>query len=91
MTYPLIGNYGIPDKALWESERLQINGLVVSDYIDTPSHFQSKQTLSEWLRKNKIPGIIIKDTRKLAQHLRDKGVQLGKITVEEDKIGRAHV
>jgi carbamoyl-phosphate synthase small subunit len=84
MTYPLIGNYGVPDKALWESERLQINGLVVSDYIDTPSHFQSKQTLSEWLRKNKIPGIVIKDTRKLAQHLRDKGVQLGKIKVDKD-------
>lgn len=84
MTYPLIGNYGVPDKALWESDRLQITGLVVSDYIDTPSHFQSKQTLSEWLRKNKIPGIVIKDTRKLAQHLRDRGVMLGKIKVDKD-------
>ena len=38
MTYPLIGNYGIPDKSLWESDRLQIAGLIVSTYNDTPSH-----------------------------------------------------
>ena len=42
MTYPLIGNYGVPSKDQWESDTLQINGLIVSDYIDTPSHFQNK-------------------------------------------------
>src|SRR5579859_2823897 len=54
MTYPLIGNYGVPSKETWESDKLQINGLIVSDYIDTPSHFQSNRTLSEWLKKEKI-------------------------------------
>src|SRR5437016_6160784 len=61
MTYPIIGNYGVPEKELWESEKLQINGLIVSNYIDTPSHFQSKMTLSEWLKKEKIPALVIKD------------------------------
>ncbi len=42
MTYPIVGSYGIPDKSLWESDRIQVSGLIVSDYIDTPSHF-SKQ------------------------------------------------
>src|SRR5258706_5401377 len=51
MTYPLIGNYGVPDMKLWESHKLQIAGLIVSDYIDTPSHFQSAMTLGEWLKK----------------------------------------
>src|SRR6185437_13832754 len=77
MTYPIIGNYGIPSKDLWESDKLQINGLIISNYIDTPSHFQSKMTLSEWLKKEKIPALEIKDTRLLTQHLREKGVMLG--------------
>src|SRR5882724_12927842 len=46
MTYPIIGNYGVPEKDLWESDKLQINGLIVSNYIDTPSHFQSIMPLS---------------------------------------------
>lgn len=79
MTYPLIGNYGVPDKKLWESDKLQIAGLIVSDYIDTPSHFESKMTLGQWLKKEKIPALIIKDTRFLTQHLREKGTMLGKI------------
>lgn len=84
MTYPIIGNYGVPEKSLWESEKLQINGLIVSNYIDTPSHFQSKQTLSSWLKKEKIPALEIKDTRALTQQLRSKGVMLGKIIINKD-------
>src|SRR3989344_248565 len=48
LTYPLVGNYGVPDKDFWESDRIMVEGLVVSSYIDTPSHYQSKKTLSEW-------------------------------------------
>ncbi|SRR6266568_2470409 len=84
MTYPIIGNYGIPGKDLWESDNLQINGLIVSDYIDTPSHFQSKMTLAEWLKKEKIPALVIKNTRALTQQLRSKGVMLGKIIIGKD-------
>lgn len=84
MTYPLLGNYGVPGPALWESYKVQIAGLVVSDYIDTPSHFQSKQTLSQWLKKAKVPLIEIKDTRFLTQNLREKGTMLGKIIVDKD-------
>ena len=84
MTYPIIGNYGVPEKELWESDKLQINGLIVSDYIDTPSHFQSKQTLASWLKKEKIPALEIKDTRALTQLLREKGVMLGKIILDKD-------
>lgn len=83
MTYPLIGNYGVPKKELWESEKLQINGLIVSDYIDTPTHFQSNMTLAQWLTKENIPGLVIKDTRALTQHLRSSGVMLGKIIIDK--------
>lgn len=84
MTYPLIGNYGVPDKSFWESKKLQISGLIISDYIDTPSHRESKMTLSQWLIKEKIPALIIKDTRFLTQQLRSKGVMLGKIIFGKD-------
>ncbi len=84
MTYPLLGNYGVPEKALWESEKVQIAGLIVSNYIDTPSHFQSKMSLAKWLQKAKVPALEIKDTRALTQHLRNKGVMLGKMIIDKD-------
>src|SRR3990167_2987172 len=79
LTYPLVGNYGIPDKKFWESAQIMVSGLIVSDYIDTPYHFQSKQTLGEWLKSENIPALVIKDTRLLAQIIREKGTLLGKI------------
>ncbi len=81
MTYPLIGNYGVPKSELWESEKIQIAGLVVSSYIDTPSHHASTMTLSKWLKKEGVPAVEIKDTRMLTQKLRSEGVSLGKIVV----------
>jgi len=83
-TYPIIGSYGVPDKKYWESDRIHVPGLIVSQYIDTPSHFQSKMTLGEWLKKEKIPGLVIADTRYLTQKLRDEGVQLAKIVFTKD-------
>lgn len=79
MTYPLQGNYGVPEKERWESGHIQVSGLIVSSYIDTPSHFESKRTLSQWLEAENIPALEIKDTRALTQKLRTTGVMLGKI------------
>lgn len=84
LTYPLIGNYGVPDKKYWESPGIKISGLIVSDYNKTPSHFLSKQSLAEWLMAEGIPALEIKDTRALTQKLRDQGSQLGKIIIEKD-------
>lgn len=84
LTYPLIGNYGVPDKKFWESDSIKITGLIVSNYIDTPSYFQSKITLSSWLKKEKIPALEITDTRLLTQKVRRTGTILGKIVFEKD-------
>src|SRR3989344_3833919 len=81
LTYPLIGNYGVPEKELWESKKIQVSGLVVCNYIDTPSHHAMQMTLQEWLKKENIPALEIKDTRILTQKLRDEGVSLGKIII----------
>ena len=84
LTYPLIGNYGVPDKKYWESDGIKVSGLIVSNYIDTPSHFQSRQTLSQWLKKENIPALEIIDTRFLTQKIRVKGTMLGKIVFKKD-------
>lgn len=79
MTYPLVGNYGVPKKELLESSKIQVSGLIVCNYNDTPSHHESVMTLGEWFKKEGVPALEIKDTRELTQKLRDKGVMLGKI------------
>lgn len=84
LTYPLIGNYGVPEKDFWESDGIKVKGLIVSTYNETPSHFLSKLSLRDWLIKEKIPALEIKDTRFLAQKIRDKGAVLGKITVGKE-------
>jgi len=84
LTYPIVGNYGVPEKKFWESSRIHIAGLVVNQYIDTPSHFQSTKTLGEWLKEEKIPALEIEDTRFLVQLLRDKGNQLAKIVFDSN-------
>lgn len=92
MTYPLVGNYGVPGNQkdqhgihkFFESPNMQIKALVVSEYSENYNHWNAKQSLGDWLKKNNIPGITGIDTRKLTQKLREKGAMLGKIVVEED-------
>lgn len=80
-TYPLIGNYGVTDKEFFESENIHVKGLIVSNYIDVPSHHTSRRTLSEWLKDEGIPALEISDTRFITQKLREKGTMLGKILI----------
>lgn len=84
MTYPIIGNYGVPESSFWEDDCIHIAGLIVSNYIDTPSHVQSTINLGTWLRREGIPALEIKDTRRLTQHIRTHGTMLGKIVFDED-------
>ena len=92
LTYPLIGNYGVPGKETdewglpknFESDRIQISGLVVSDYVNAYSHWNAKKSLSEWLKEHGVPGIQGIDTRMLTKRLREKGSMLGKIVNGSD-------
>ena len=87
LTYPLIGNYGVPGEETdewglpknFESDRIQISGLVVSEYVSSYSHWNAKKSLSEWLKEHGVPGIQEIDTRALTKKLREKGTMLGKI------------
>ncbi len=84
MTYPIIGNYGVPERSLWESYKIHTAGLIVSNYTDTPSHAQSIMTLGTWLQEQKVPALEIKDTRLLTKHIRTHGTMLGKIVFDTD-------
>ncbi len=84
-TYPLIGNYGVPSSELHESEKVQIAGLVVTEYSEEYSHDDAKHSLAEWLKKNKIPALTGIDTRALTKKLRERGVMLGAIAVREPR------
>ncbi len=92
LTYPLIGNYGVPGDEKdefgllrnFESEKIQASGLVISDYSDKYSHWNAKKSLSEWLKENNVPAISEVDTRMLTKKLREKGVMLGKIINDKD-------
>ncbi len=86
LTFPLIGNYGVPTKEKWESNKIQISGLIVCNYIDTPSHHESIKTLSEWLKEEGIPALEIKDTRELTKKLRTEGVMLGLMQCGKNKV-----
>ncbi len=84
LTYPLIGNYGVPDPSFFESSGIKVSGLIVSTYNETPSHFGSLRTLSQWLQDEDIPALQIKNTRNLTEKLRDEGSKLGKIVFADD-------
>ena len=87
-TYPLIGNYGVPDTGgkpyprFMESERIHVKGLVVANYSERYSHWNAKESLSEWLKREGVPAITGIDTRRLTKLLREHGVMSGRVVVE---------
>ncbi len=84
MTYPLIGNYGVPVQSWWEDDRIHVAALIVSNYVDTPSHVESTMNLGSWLQQERVPALEIKDTRSLTRHIRTHGTMLGKIVFNTD-------
>jgi carbamoyl-phosphate synthase small subunit len=93
LTYPLIGNYGVPGKEqadelfkFFESYALHISGLIVSDYTEEYSHWNAEKSLGDWLKEYQVPGIYGIDTRELTKILREKGTMLGKIIYENKDV-----
>lgn len=92
-TYPLIGNYGVPGYEkegnlfkYFESDQIQIQGLIITDYSENYHHWNAKKSLSDWMKESRIPGIFGVDTRELTRKLRKKGTMLGKIAFNHEKI-----
>ncbi|KAG9282555.1 CAD protein isoform X1 [Astyanax mexicanus] len=90
LTYPLIGNYGVPSDedgefgiSKWfESSRIHATALIVGELSQNPSHWSSVKSLDQWLKEQGIPGLEGVDTRCLTKKIREKGTMLGKLVVE---------
>jgi len=95
LTYPLVGNYGVPDPSIkdddgipkfFESDKIQVRGLVVHELSLTASHWNLSMTLDEWMNNEKVPGISGIDTRELTQKLRTGGVMMAALVVSDFEI-----
>ena len=99
LTYPLVGNYGVPDPGEadgdgiplhFESDGIQARGLAVHELSATASHWNLSMTLDEWMHKQGVPGISGLDTRALTKRLREGGVMMAALAVS-DEGGRVDV
>jgi len=84
LTYPLVGNYGVPEH--YESEKIQASALVVSELATEYSHAAAKKSLPQWLEEQGIPCLSGIDTRALTKRLRHDGAMLGRLLAEGEDI-----
>lgn len=92
LTYPLVGNYGVPAFSIeqngiatfMESDKIHAEAIIVSDYSTEYSHWNAKESLAEWLKREQVPGITGIDTRELTKVLREHGVMMGKILFDDE-------
>ena len=74
ITFPLVGNYGVPSREAiddivkglprhFESNHIHVAGLVVASYTEEYSHFLAKSSLGAWLKEEGIPAIYGVDTK----------------------------
>ena len=90
LTYPLVGNYGVPPFTIepnglatfMESERIHAEAIIVSDYSEDFSHWNAAESLADWLKREQVPGITGIDTRELTKVLREHGVMMGRIVFD---------
>ncbi len=93
LTYPLIGNYGVPEDSIrngihthFESDKVMISGLIVADYSEQYNHWNATKSLGKWLEEHNIPGMCDVDTRALTHMIREQGAMKGKLIVDNNDI-----
>lgn len=96
LTYPLVGNYGVPPArpadsidGPYESARIQPQGLVVQSYSPHYSHYTAARSLGDWLLAEGVPGVTGIDTRTLTRVLREKGTMRGWLFPESMSLAEA--
>ena len=91
LTYPLVGNYGVPPfttesngiATFMESDRIYASAIIVSDYSEEYSHWNASESLADWLKREKVPGVTGIDTRQLTKVLREHGVMMGRLVFDD--------
>ena len=95
LTYPLIGNYGVPSFSFgpdglashMESDRIHVRALIVGSYSDNYSHWNACESLADWLCRERIPAVTGIDTRALTKVLREQGVMMGELVFDDVSAG----
>ncbi|KAG2421159.1 protein ura1 [Aspergillus terreus] len=95
MTFPLVGNYGVPSREImdellktlpkyFESTEIHVAALVVATYAgEDYSHFLAESSLGKWLKEQGIPAMHGVDTRALTKRIRQKGSMLGRMLLQK--------
>ena len=93
LTYPLVGNYGVPPFSLeqnglptfMESNRIYAHALIVSNYSEHYCHWNAVESLADWLKREHVPGVTGIDTRQLTKVLREHGVMMGRLLFDSSE------
>lgn len=95
ITFPLVGNYGVPSRdtmdellktlpKYFESNEVHIAALVVATYAgEDYSHFLAQSSLGQWLKEQGVPAMHGLDTRALTKRIRQKGSMLGRMLLQK--------
>ncbi|MDR1927347.1 MAG: carbamoyl phosphate synthase small subunit [Oscillospiraceae bacterium] len=89
-TFPLIGNYGV-NPADYESRKPFVQGYIVKEWCQSPSHFACAGTLDAFFQRYGIPGLSGIDTRALTKLIRSAGVLRGALTDDPQSITTAQL
>jgi carbamoylphosphate synthase small subunit len=69
-------------KRYYESDNVHVSGLIVSEYAQSFHHYEAKESLGDFLKKEKIPALTGIDTRALTEHIREYGAVPAKIVFD---------
>jgi carbamoyl-phosphate synthase/aspartate carbamoyltransferase len=98
ITFPLVGNYGVPSRETvdeilkdlpkhFESTQIHIAALVVASYSgEDYSHYLAQSSLGQWLKEQDVPAMYGVDTRSLTKRIREEGSMLGRIMLQASAI-----
>ncbi len=85
MTFPTIGNYGIT-RDYFQSRAIHCRALVVREWTELPTPSYNGETIDQFLKEYKVPGICGVDTRDLVIRIREHGTLKGALVTDGDKI-----
>ncbi|KAG5291411.1 carbamoyl-phosphate synthase [Histoplasma ohiense] len=99
ITFPLIGNYGVPSRETvdellskelpkyFESSEIHVAGLVVANYSgEDYSHYLAESSLGQWLKDQGVPAMHGVDTRSLTKRIRENGSMLGRMLLQKSDV-----
>jgi carbamoyl-phosphate synthase small subunit len=87
-THPHIGNVGTNEEDN-ESSHCWISGIIMKEPSKRASNWRSTQTFPEFLLKHQIPALYGIDTRRLTNHIRESGSQIGCLAIGDISIQEA--